>query len=89
GFNDFLASATSIPIWLIILLGVVMAVIWQAMIGGDVRRRLIVAVVAGLATIALLVYFDLTDWFRHPGFGPVGLLLLIGGVVVITTALIS
>ena len=89
GFNNFLESATAIPIWLIVLLGVIAAVVWQAMIGGDTRRRLIVAGSAGLATVALLVYFNLTDWFRNPGLGPVGLLLLIAGIVVITTALIA
>jgi len=89
GFNNFLESTTAIPVWLIVVLGVVMAVVWQAMIGGDARRRLIVAGSAGLATVALLVYFNLTDWFRNPGLGPVGLLLLIAGIVVITTALIA
>ncbi|MFF0909966.1 ABC transporter permease [Microbacterium enclense] len=89
GFNNFLQSATAIPVWLIALLAVIAAVVWQAMIGGDTRRRLIVAGVAAAATVALLMYFNVTDWFRNPGFGPVGLLLLIAGVVVITTALIS
>ncbi|MCT2086859.1 ABC transporter permease [Microbacterium enclense] len=89
GFNSFLESATAIPVWLIAVLTVVSAVIWQAMIAGDARRRLIVAGVSGLATAALLVYFNVTDWFRNPGLGPVGLLLLIAGIVVITTALIA
>lgn len=89
GFNSFLESATSIPVWVIALLAVVSAVVWQAMIGGDVRRRAIVAATAAAATVALLVYFNVTDWFRNPGLGPVGLLLLIGGIVVIVTALIA
>lgn len=84
GFNSFLESATSIPIWVIVLLAVVSAVVWQAMIGGEARRRLIVGATAAAATV-----FNVTDWFRNPGFGPVGLLLIIAGVVVIVTALIA
>ncbi|RKT36542.1 peptide/nickel transport system permease protein [Microbacterium sp. AG1240] len=89
GFNDFLVSATSIPPLVIVLITVISAVVWQAMIGGNVRRRLIVAGISGAATAALLVYFDLADWFRNPGFGPVGLFILIAGTVVLTTALIA
>jgi peptide/nickel transport system permease protein len=89
GFNNFLQSETSIPIWMILLLTVVSAVVWQAMLGGPLRRRLLTAAISGGATAALLIYFDLADWFRNPGLGPVGLLLLIGGTVVLTTALIA
>jgi peptide/nickel transport system permease protein len=89
GFNDFLQSETSIPWWLIAIVAVVSAVVWQAMIAGPLKRRLAVAAISGGATAALLVYFDLTDWFRNPGLGPVGLLLLIAGTVVLTTALIA
>ena len=89
GFNNFLQAQTSIPVWVIVLLGVVAAVAWQAMVGGPPRRRLLVAGVSGLSTVALLVYFNLTDWFRYPGFGPIGLFLLIAGTVVVVTALIA
>jgi peptide/nickel transport system permease protein len=89
GFNDFLESETAIPWWVILIVAAVSAVVWQAMIGGPARRRLIVAAVSAAAAAALLLYFDLTDWFRTPGLGPVGLLLLIAGTVVLTTALIA
>ncbi|MFG6445252.1 ABC transporter permease [Microbacterium sp. P07] len=89
GFNDFLVSATSIPPVVIVVIALISAVVWQAMIGGNRRRRLFVALVSAGATAALLVYFDLADWFRNPGFGPVGLFLLIAGTVVLTTALLA
>jgi peptide/nickel transport system permease protein len=89
GFNDFLQSETSIPWWVVLIAAVVSAVLWQAMIAGSARRRLIVAAISGGATAALLLYLDLTDWFRQPGLGPVGLLLLIGGTVVLVTALVA
>lgn len=87
GFNDFLQSETSIPLWVTVLVAIISAIVWQAMIGGAPKRRLVTGVTAGAATAALLVYLDLADWFRSPGLGAVGLLLLIGGTVVLTTAL--
>ncbi len=89
GFNDFLVSATSIPIPVIVILALLSAIVWQAMVGGDLRRRLSVAGISAAATVALLVYFNLTDWFRQPAIGPVGMFLLIAGTVVIVTALIA
>jgi peptide/nickel transport system permease protein len=89
GFNNFLQARTAIPIWVILLLGVVSAIAWQAMVGGPAKRRLLVSAVSGVATMALLVYFNLSDWFRYPGFGPAGLFLLIVGTVVVVTALIA
>ncbi|MGP3536171.1 ABC transporter permease [Microbacterium sp. RD1] len=88
-FNDFLQSQTTIPVWIIVVLSLVSAIVWQAMLGGALRRRLVVAAISGAAMAVLLVYFDLTDWFRQPGFGPLGLLLLIGGTVVLVTALMA
>ncbi|MFJ6652022.1 ABC transporter permease [Microbacterium sp. NPDC091313] len=89
GFNNFLEAETAIAPWLIILLTLISAVTWQAMIGGAAKRRLIVAAISGAATAALLIYLDLANWFRNPGLGPVGLLLLIGGTVVLTVALLA
>lgn len=89
GFNDFLQAETAIPVWVIVVVTIVSAVTWQAMIAGPAKRRLAVAAISGAATAALLVYLDVANWFREPGFGPVGLLLIIGGTVVLTTALLA
>lgn len=89
GFNNFLQSETSIPPLVIIVITVISGFIWQAAVGGDLKRRAVTAGVSAAATAALLVYFDLTDWFRNPGLGPIGMLLIIFGIVVITTALVA
>ncbi len=89
GFNNFLQAETSIAPWVIVLITVVSAFVWQAAVAGPLKRRLITAGISGAATAALLVYFDLTNWFRFPGFGPVGILLVIVGVAVLTTALVA
>lgn len=89
GFNDFLQSETNIPVGVIIAITLISAFVWQAAVGGPLKRRLITAGISGAATAALLVYFDLTNWFRNPGFGPIGILLLTVGVAVLTTALVA
>ncbi|MGV8883358.1 MAG: ABC transporter permease [Rhodoglobus sp.] len=86
GFNDFLQSDLQIPILTMVLIGIGAGLIWQVLIGGPLRKRLIVAGISAAATIAMLFYLDATDWFRNPGFGPVGLLLLVAGVAILTTA---
>ena len=86
GFNDFLQSDLQIPILTMVLIGLGAGLIWQVLIGGSLRKRLMVAGISAAATLAMLFYLDATDWFRNPGFGPVGLLLLVAGVAILTTA---
>jgi peptide/nickel transport system permease protein len=87
GFNDFLQDGTSIPIPAIVVIAVVAGAIWQVLIGGPLKRRLLVFAVSAAATAAVLTYMNATDWFRFPGLGPLGLVLLISGTVFATTAI--
>ncbi|KJC65661.1 ABC transporter permease subunit [Agreia bicolorata] len=89
GFNDFLQDGAAIPAWLIVVIALVAGLIWMVLIGGSRRRRLIVFGVSAVATGAVLVYVSLTSWFLFPGLGPVGLLVVLAGVVFITTSLVS
>ena len=86
GFNDFLQSNLKTPLLTTVLIGLGAGVVWQAMVGGAPRKRLVVGVVSAAATIAVLLYFNAADWFRNPGLGPVGLLILLAGVAILTTA---
>lgn len=86
GFNNFLASPT-IPWWVAILIGVVAGLIWQSLIGGDMRRRGITFGVSGVATAGVLLLMSATNWFLHPGLGPVVMIILIAGTVIGATAL--
>lgn len=88
-FNDFLQRDPTLSVIAIALIAIVLGLIWQVFIGGDLRRRAIVFAVSAVATAALLAYMSLTNWFINPGFGPVGLLLLIAAVAVGTTATIA
>ena len=86
GFNNFLQSQLQIPVLTMILIGIGAGLIWQVLIGGPLRRRLIVFGISTVSTLVVIFYFNATDWFRNPGLGPVGLLILLGGVAVLTTA---
>lgn len=89
GFNDFLQSGEGIPIVAVLTIGAIGAVVWQALVGGDRRRRLVVFAVSAAATIGLQLYLNASDWFRNPGLGPVGLFVLIAGVVVLTVSVVA
>lgn len=88
GFNNFLAHPV-IQWWVAVLIGVVAGLIWQSLIGGNMRRRLSTFVISGVATTLVLLLMSAMDWFLHPGLGPVVMIILTAAVVVGTTALIS
>ncbi|RLP80815.1 ABC transporter permease subunit [Mycetocola lacteus] len=89
GYNNFLSNDPRLSVVLIVIISVVSAAIWQVLVGGNAARRLKVFIISGLATAAVLTYMSLTDWFLHPGLGPVGLFVLIAGTAVGVTAIVS
>ena len=67
--NDWLADPTiSLPVNL--GLTAVSALMWQAILGGPPRRRVVVAVVAAVATFGSLFYLSEVQWFARPALGP-------------------
>ncbi|QNE33809.1 ABC transporter permease subunit [Leifsonia shinshuensis] len=86
GFNNFLANPT-IPWWVAVLIGLVAGLIWQSLIGGDLRRRAITFGVSAVATAGVLLLMSVTNWFLHPGLGPVVMIILIAATVIGATAL--
>lgn len=87
-FNDFLQDPV-ISLATVIGIAVVAGFIWQVLIGGPRERRLGVFAISGAATGAVVFYMSASNFFLEPGFGPVGLLLLITGVVLLSTVLVS
>ena len=83
GFNDFLA-APSIPLWLIIVLPLVSVVVWVGIVGGDKRRKLIVASISFGATLASMLILNLSNWFASPSLGPI-----VGGLLGVSLALFT
>jgi len=88
GFNNFLA-APGFPWWVIILVALLTGVIWQGVIGGNAKRRLITVAIAGGATAIVMSYISLTDWFNNPALG-IGMIAVLGvGVAFLIVALTS
>jgi peptide/nickel transport system permease protein len=88
GFNNFLADPVIAPVTLIVI-GVVVGAIWQLLIGGNWKRRLIVFLVSGIATALVLWYMSVTGWFLKPALGPVVIILLVAGIAWGTTAIMA
>ncbi|WP_345764078.1 ABC transporter permease [Diaminobutyricibacter sp. McL0608] len=88
GFNNFLADPVISWYWLVII-GVLIGAIFQSLVGGDRRRRLIVFASVGGATFLLLWLMSATGWFLTPGLGPVAMIILIGGIALGSTALMA
>lgn len=76
GFNNWLRD----PVFswaFIIIASLVSGLLWQAIIGGQRNRRLVVFAASVVTTVAMLYYMSVADWFRNPALGPVIAPLLI------------
>jgi peptide/nickel transport system permease protein len=85
GFNDFLRDPV-IPVWVVAGLALLGGLIWMSVLGGNARKRLTVFGIAAVATAGVLVYISLTDWFRQPSIGIIGIGLTAVGTAVGITA---
>ncbi|MDT0165265.1 ABC transporter permease [Actinotalea sp. AC32] len=88
GFNDFLADPSLSPLTIVVL-SVVAGAIWQAILAGPVRRRLLVFGVGAVATAALLAFVSATGWLLNPQLGPVVIALLGVGTAFALTAIFA
>jgi peptide/nickel transport system permease protein len=70
GFNDWLADP--VFTWaVIIVFALIAGLFWQAVIGGSMQRRLVVAAASLLATGVVLYLMSVTSWFLDPSLGPI------------------
>lgn len=70
GFNDWLRDPVFSWAWIIIL-SLVSGLFWQAIIGGNRMRRLVVFTASVLTTGIMLYLMSVTQWFLDPSLGPV------------------
>ncbi len=77
GFNDFLEDPYLSALALVVVSSLV-GVFWMLAVGGTARRRLQTFGMAGGATLAGLVYLQVSGWWTTPNIGPV--LLAVTGV---------
>ncbi len=82
-FNNWIVDAEFS--WAVILgIAAVLAIVLQAAMGGDLKRRGITAGAMFGGVVAILFYFDMVTWFRHPALGiPVYILSVIGVAVLV------
>ncbi|MEP6479579.1 MAG: ABC transporter permease [Rhodoglobus sp.] len=86
GFNDFL-QAPSIASWVIPIVAVIAGLIWMSILPGKLKSKLITFGIAAVATAALLVYMQLSNWFSYPHIGIVGIVLTAAGLAFGVTAI--
>ncbi|MFN8075983.1 MAG: ABC transporter permease [Kineosporiaceae bacterium] len=87
-FNNWLADPV-IPLPVALVLGAVSGLIWSTLIGGDRRRRLITGAVAGVASVAALVYLSASEWFKYPALQPPLVIVLTFAAAVGITFLVA
>ncbi len=87
-FNDWLRDPV-IPIPVVVVVALLSALFWMAVIGGDRRRRLITFASAGVATAAVLVYLSIVRWFETPSLGIALITVSAIGLAFLVTALVS
>ncbi len=67
-FNDWL-NHPEVSWVMSLIIGAVIAVMIQAMLAGDIKRRLITAGITFAVTVGMLQFFSMTGWFLHPVTG--------------------
>ncbi|MDJ0350169.1 ABC transporter permease [Cryobacterium sp. PH29-G1] len=88
GFNDFLRDPVIGSVALVAI-GLVVGAIWQSLLGGDGRRRLVVFLVSGLATSGVLLLMSATGWFMHPGLGAIPVVVLVAAIALGAATLLA
>nr|WP_194241476.1 ABC transporter permease [Galbitalea soli] len=86
GFNNFLADPVIGPVTIVVT-ALVSGIVWMGIIGGDLRRRILVFVIAGAAAGVVLAYISLTGWLKNPSLGPVAFVVLSLGAAYLITVL--
>lgn len=85
-FNTFL-NDPDIGWPTMLVVSVLSGLVWAGMAGGPPARKLRIVGVAFLATLAVLVYIDVTRWLADPGIGIVGVAVSGVGIAYLATHL--
>lgn len=67
-FNNWIADPQISPLQAVIA-GAVIGFVLQAIMGGNLKRRLFTAVSAGVVSTGALLIFTAIGWWRHPALG--------------------
>ncbi|MFW2514690.1 ABC transporter permease [Demequina sp. SO4-13] len=87
-YNDWMADP-QISVVQAFIVGIVLAAVIQAILGGDLKRRLLTASATGAFAVIALLVFTYIGWWRNPALG-VGLVLVVSAAFAVgITALIT
>ncbi|MGN8050708.1 ABC transporter permease [Curtobacterium sp. 22159] len=78
-YNNFLVDPKIPPVNLVVI-AVIVGLVIQLIVGGVLRRRLIVGAISAVVTAGMLLLMQATGWFTDPSLGPVFVILFSAGI---------
>jgi peptide/nickel transport system permease protein len=87
-YNNFLVDPKIPPVTLV-LIAVIVGLVIQLVVGGVLRRRLVVGAISAVVTAGMLLLMQATGWFTDPSLGPVFVILFSAGIGVAMVALLA
>ncbi|WP_144710701.1 ABC transporter permease [Curtobacterium pusillum] len=87
-YNNFLVDPKIPPVNLV-LIAIVVGLVIQLIVGGILRRRLVVGAVSAVVTAGMLLLMQATGWFTDPSLGPVFVILFSAGIGLAMVALLA
>lgn len=87
-FNDWIVEPTFTPLQILVTAGL-LGIAVQAVMGGDLKRRVLTAGATLVFVGAVMYYFSAVEWFRRPAFGAVLILVVGVAAAVGITALLA
>lgn len=87
-YNNFLVDPKIPPVTLV-LIAVIVGLVIQLIVGGVLKRRLVVGAVSAVVTAGMLLLMQATGWFTDPSLGPVFVILFSAGIGLAMVALLA
>lgn len=87
-YNDWISEGLVSPP-AILLIAALLGFVLQAVLGGDLRRRLLTAGATFVFATVVMFVFNAIDWYRNPFMGPVVVTLFGAGAAVLVTSLVT
>lgn len=87
-YNNFLVDPKIPPVNLVII-AVVVGLVIQLVVGGILKRRLVVGAISAVVTAGMLLLMQATGWFTNPSLGPVFVILFSAGIGLAMVALLA
>ncbi|SDQ35030.1 peptide/nickel transport system permease protein [Curtobacterium sp. UNCCL20] len=78
-YNNFLVDP-KIPPLTLVLIAVIVGLVIQLIVGGILKRRLVVGAISAVVTAGMLLLMQATGWFTDPSLGPVFVILFSAGI---------